>query len=264
MYETINHDNVYSLGSIPRNCDSAEHNRSDAVVSRFHNLAYHRLRDRADAGQRLAAKLAVYANRNDVLVLGLPRGGVPVAYEIARALQAPLDIFLVRKLGVPGHEELAMGAIATGGVRVLNEDIVKDLAIPLSTIDEVVKREQQELDRRARVYRGDRPLPDAAGKTVILVDDGIATGATLRAAIAALRTQHPAQIVVAVGVAPLETSYILVDEVDELVCVFQPTPFWGVGLWFDQFEATSDEEVRLLLAQARNAEQANPDDVIEK
>lgn len=227
----------------------------DAFVRPFQKFVRRRLRDRSDAGQRLATQLAAYADRNDVLVLGLARGGVPVAFEIARALHVPLDVFLVRKLGVPGREELAMGAIALGNVRVLNEDVVKELLIPQSTIDAVVKQEQRELERRARTYRGDRPVPELAGKIVILVDDGIATGATLRAAVAAVRVQQPAKIVVAVGVAPPETCYDLAREVDELICIMQPTPFWGVGLWFEDFGATSDEEVRMLLAQARHEEE---------
>ena len=160
-----------------------------------------RFRNRTDAGRRLAEKLAAYANRPDVLVLALPRGGVPVGFEVARALGAPLDVFLVRKLGVPGYEELAMGAVATGGVRVLNDEIVRGLGISEHEIDAAAARELQELARRQRLYRGDRPLPDIAGRTVILVDDGLATGATMRAAIQALRHQQPARIIVAVPTA---------------------------------------------------------------
>jgi predicted phosphoribosyltransferase len=198
----------------------------------------------------LAEGLAAYDDHPDLLVLGLPRGGVPVAYEIARALHAPLDIFVVRKLGVPGHEELAMGAIASGGMRVLNDDVVQALAISQEQIEAVVAREQQEIERRERTYRGDRPPFDVQGKTVILVDDGVATGATLRAAIAALRARAPAKLIVAVGVAPVETCELLAAEVDKLVCLLMPDPFWAVGLWFTDFSPTTDEEVRSLLAQA--------------
>ncbi len=207
------------------------------------------LHDRADAGRKLAQKLTAYADQPDVLVLGLARGGVPVAYEIATALRLPLDVLIVRKLGVPGHEELAMGAIAYGGGGVLNTDVIEQLAIPQAAIDAVTARETQELARRAQAYRGDRPRPAISGQTIILVDDGIATGATLRAAIAALQTQNPARIVIAVGVAPPDTYDELVDEVDELVCLMQPVPFWGVGVWFEHFPSTSDEEVRTLLSE---------------
>lgn len=213
------------------------------------------LRDRTEAGQQLAKQLSGYAGRTDVLVLGLPRGGVPVAYEIAQALQAPLDVFIVRKLGVPGQKELALGAIASGGVRVLNDDVVWSLAIDEEMIDAVVAKEAQELARREQIYRGARPPLAVQGKTVILVDDGVATGATMRAAITALRTQQPAKLIVAVGVAPPETCQELEQQVDELVCLLQPEPFWAVGLWFADFAATSDEEVRSLLAQADAAKQ---------
>jgi putative phosphoribosyl transferase len=207
-------------------------------------------RDRIEAGKCLAERLGEYANRADVLVLALPRGGVPVAFEVARALRAPLDIFLVRKLGVPGHEELAMGAIATGGVRVLNEDVVQYLQIPGEVIDAVAADEQRELERRERAYRDDRPQPDVKGKTVILVDDGLATGSTMRAAASALRRQGPARIVVAVPVS----SEQICDEyrmgVDEIVCAATPEPFHGVGLWYEDFSQTTDEEVRDLLARS--------------
>ncbi|MCE7980068.1 MAG: phosphoribosyltransferase [Caldilinea sp. CFX5] len=209
-----------------------------------------RLRDRTEAGQLLAEQLTAYAGRSDVLVLGLPRGGVPVAYAIAQALQAPLDVFVVRKLGAPGQPELALGAIASGGTRVLNDDVVWSLDIDEEMIDAVVAQEQQELARRERLYRGERPPLVVRGKTVILVDDGVATGATIRAAIAALHSQRPAKLIVAVGVAPPETCTALEQEVDEVVCLLQPEPFWAVGLWFADFGATSDEEVRSLLAQA--------------
>jgi len=207
-------------------------------------------RDRHEAGRLLAEKVKAYAHRPEVLVLALPRGGVPVAYEVARALGAPLDVFLVRKLGVPGHEELAMGAVATGGVRVLNEQIVRALRIPDDVIDAVTMREQEELARRERLYRGDRPLPDVSGRTVILVDDGLATGATMHAAIAALRQQQPARIVVAVPTAAPETCQALRAEVDDVVCAITPEPFYSVGLWYEDFSQTTDDEVRDLLARA--------------
>jgi len=209
-------------------------------------------RDRTEAGRHLAAQLAHYANRDDVLVLALPRGGVPVAYEVAKALRAPLDIFLVRKLGVPGHEELAMGAIATGGVRVLNDDAVEYLGIPSRVIDSVAANELRELERREREYRGDRPEPDVRGKTVILVDDGLATGSTMRAAAAALRQQNPARIVVAVPVSAPQTCDEYRMGVDEIICAMTPEPFFGVGQWYRDFSQTTDEEVRDLLERARN------------
>src|SRR5918999_115065 len=207
-------------------------------------------RDRTDAGKRLATQLADYADRADVLVLALPRGGVPVAFEVAEALRAPLDIFLVRKLGVPGHEELAMGAIATGGVRVLNEDVVDNLRIPGEVVDAVAADELRELERRERAYRGDRPAPDVRGKTVILVDDGLATGSTMRAAAAALRQQQPARIVVAVPVSAPQTCDEYKMGVDEIICAVTPEPFQAVGLWYEDFSQTTDEEVRELLARA--------------
>lgn len=207
-------------------------------------------RDRTEAGQVLAERLAEYANRPDVLVLALPRGGVPVAYEVARALHAPLDVFLVRKLGVPGHEELAMGAVATGGVRVINEQVVRALGIPESVIDAVAAWEQKELERRERLYRGDRPPPDVRGKTVILVDDGLATGSTMLAAVKALRQQQPARIVVAVPISSPDTCELLRTEVDDVVCAVTPEPFYAVGLWYQDFSQTTDEEVRELLAQS--------------
>lgn len=207
-------------------------------------------RDRTDGGRRLAAELMEYANRPDVLVLALPRGGVPVAYEVARALHAPLDIFLVRKLGVPGQEELAMGAIASGGVRVVNENVVEYLRIPGEVIDAVAMDEQQELERRERAYRDDRPAPDVRGKTVILIDDGLATGSTMRAAAAALRKQKPARIVVGVPVSSPETCDEFRSEVDDIVCALTPRPFMGVGQWYKDFSQTTDEEVRDLLARA--------------
>jgi predicted phosphoribosyltransferase len=215
-----------------------------------------RFRDRREAGRFLAAKLAAYANRPDVLVLALPRGGVPVAYEVARALNAPLDVFLVRKLGVPGHEELAMGAVATGGVRVLNDEIISDLRIPDYLIDAVAAQEQRELERRERLYRGDRPPPDVRGRTVILVDDGLATGATMYAAIQALRQQQPARIVVAVPTASPETCEALRAEVDEVICAITPEPFYAVSLWYEDFSQTTDETVRDLLARSEHTSHA--------
>ena len=207
-------------------------------------------RDRKEAGQRLAADLSEYANRPDVLVLALPRGGVPVAYEVARALNVPMDIFLVRKLGVPGREELAMGAIATGGMRVLNEDVVNYLRVPDEVIDAVAAKELRELERRERAYRGDRPPTDVRGKTVILIDDGLATGSTMRAAAAALRQQQPARIVVAVPVSAPQTCDEYSMGVDEIVCAVMPEPFQSVGQWYLDFSQTTDEEVSDLLKQA--------------
>jgi len=213
-------------------------------------------RDRREAGQLLATKLTAYANRPEVLVLALPRGGVPVAYEVARALGSPMDIFLVRKLGIPGYEELAMGAIATGGVRVLNEDLVSGLRIPDYIIDEVAASEQQELMRRERLYRGDRPAPNVRGRTVILVDDGLATGATMLAAVKALRQQQPARIVVAVPTAAPETCEQLRTQADDVICAITPEPFHAVGLWYEDFSQTTDEEVRDLLARSAEASRA--------
>jgi erythromycin esterase-like protein/predicted phosphoribosyltransferase len=206
-------------------------------------------RDRREAGRLLAGKLAAYANRPGVLVLALPRGGVPVAYEVARSLNAPLDIFVVRKLGVPGYEELAMGAIATGGVRVLNDQLVERLGMPDHMIDAVAEREQRELARRERLYRGGRPCLDVRGRTVILVDDGLATGATMHAAIAALRKLQPARIVVGVPTASPETCEEMRAEADEVICAITPEPFHAVGRWYQDFSQTSDEEVRQLLGQ---------------
>jgi predicted phosphoribosyltransferase len=208
-------------------------------------------RDRHDAGRRLAAKLTQYAHHPDVIVLALPRGGVPVGYEVARALGVPLDVFVVRKLGVPGYEELAMGAVATGGVRVLNEQLVNRLGIPDHLIDAVAAHEQQELMRRERLYRGGRSPPDVRGRTVILVDDGLATGATMHAAIHALRQQQPARIVVAVPTAAPEACEEMRAEVDEAICAITPEPFHAVGLWYLNFSQTTDEEVRELLTQQR-------------
>jgi len=213
-------------------------------------------RDRREAGRYLAVKLADYAGRPDVLVLALPRGGVPVAYEVARALDAPLDLFLVRKLGVPGHEELAMGAIASGGVRLLNDEVVRGLRISPEVLDQVAATELAELERREREYRGNRPAPDVRDKTVIVIDDGLATGASMRVAVAALRQQHPARIVVAVPVASPATCAEFRDEVDEVICALTPEPFYAVGLWYDDFSQTTDEEVHDLLRQAGDGRDA--------
>jgi predicted phosphoribosyltransferase len=211
-----------------------------------------RFRNRNEAGRFLAEQLSAYANRPDTLVLALPRGGVPVAYEVAKALGAPLDVFQVRKLGLPGHEEFAMGAIATGGVRVRNPEVVEYLRIPEEIIDEVTARERQELERQERLYRDDRPSLSPRGRVVILVDDGLATGSTMRAAILALRQQQPAKIVVAVPVAAKQTCEELRAEADEVVCGITPDPFYAVGLWYEDFSQTTDEEVRELLAGAEN------------
>jgi predicted phosphoribosyltransferase len=207
-------------------------------------------RDRYEAGRALAARLAKYAHRPDVVILALPRGGVPVAYEVARALEAPLDVFTVRKLGVPGHEELAMGAIATGGARVLNQNVIRAAGISQQAIDRTAEREQRELERRELQYREERPPLNVSGKTVILVDDGLATGSSMRAAAFALKQQHPARIVVAVPVASADTCDALQSEVDEVVCGVTPEPFWAVGQWYGDFSQTSDEEVRDLLRRA--------------
>jgi putative phosphoribosyl transferase len=204
-------------------------------------------RDRADAGRVLARALAGYAGRSDVIVLGLPRGGVPVAYEVARALGAPLDVFLVRKLGLPGHEELAMGAIASGGIRLLNEDVVDAYYVSDAQIAAVTETEQRELERRERLYRDNRPLPQLRGRTVILIDDGLATGATMRVAVLALREESPARIVVAVPVAAAETCDDFRTIVDEIICAETPSPFYAVGLWYEDFTQTTDEEVHELL-----------------
>ncbi len=207
-------------------------------------------RDRSEAGRLLAAKLRLYAKRPDVIVLALPRGGVPVGYEVAKELEVPLDIFLVRKLGVPGQEELAMGAVATGGVRVLNQEVVRLLRIPDYVIDAVAEWELEELARRERLYRDDRPEPHLHGRTVILVDDGLATGSTMLAAIKALRQQQPARIVVAVPTAAPESCEQMKTEADDVVCAITPVPFYSVGLWYEDFSQTTDEEVRELLARS--------------
>jgi putative phosphoribosyl transferase len=209
-----------------------------------------KFRDRAHAGRLLAKKLSKYANHKDVLILGLPRGGVPVGFEVANALNAPLDVFLVRKLGVPGEEELAMGAIATGGVRVLNEEVIGQTGISAQVIEAVSAREQDELRRRELAYRGSAPPPQVSGKRIILVDDGIATGSTMRAAIVALRQQCPSKLVIAVPTAAPSSGDELRTIADEVVAVMMPEPFYAVGQWYATFSQTSDEEVRQLLERS--------------
>jgi predicted phosphoribosyltransferase len=199
--------------------------------------------DRADAGRVLARELSAYANRKDVVVLALPRGGVPVAYEVARELNAPLDVFLVRKLGAPGQEELAMGAIASGDVIVVNDDVVKALEISREAIAAAVDHERQELARREAIYRGNRLPVDVEDKTVILIDDGLATGSTMRAAVAALRNKNPARIVVAVPVGAASTCAELGSIADDCICAIAPEHFRAVGLWYDDFAQTDDAEV---------------------
>jgi len=212
-------------------------------------------KDRTQAGRLLAQKLAAYADRPDVVVLALPRGGVPVAYEVAEALRVPFDVFPVRKLGVPGHGELAMGAIAGDGVPVINEDLVQHLGITNEQIDRVAAREQQELERRGRLYRGSRPAADVRGQTVILVDDGLATGATMRAAVMALRRSRPAEIIVAAPVAAHSTCDEFRDELGTIcVCALVPFHFDAVGSWYMDFAQTTDDEVRGLLERAANSE----------
>jgi predicted phosphoribosyltransferase len=212
-------------------------------------------RDRTEAGQRLAQRLAAYARREDVIVLALPRGGVPVGYEVVRALGVPLDVFVVRKLGVPGHEELAMGAIASGGVRVLNDRVVRQLPNAAAIIEAVTVQESRELERREVEYRDGRPAPELRGKTVIVVDDGFATGATMRAAVAALRQRGVAKIVVAVPVGSPETCAEFAREVDETVCAITPAFFHAVGQFYADFSQTTDEEVRELLSRAAAGEE---------
>ena len=210
-------------------------------------------RDRHHAGELLGDQLLEYIGRSDVVVLGLPRGGLPVAFEIARRIAAPLDVFIVRKLGVPGHAELALGAIASGGIRVLNDDVVRHLPDASSVIAAVTEQETAELERREKLYRGDRPPPNLGGHTVILVDDGLATGATMRAAVAALRRRNIARIVVAVPVGAAETCRELKAEADEVICLSVPEHFYAVGQFYEDFSQTSDEEVRYLLAAAAGA-----------
>ena len=216
------------------------------LPSRFH--------DRADAGRYLSELLAAYAGSESAIVLALPRGGVPVGFEVAQALGIPLDVFVVRKLGVPGHEELAFGAIASGGTRVLNHDVIGYTGLTDDVIDAVSERESAELARRERAYRGERPGVELAAKTVILVDDGLATGASMRAAVAAVRAQHPSRIVVAVPAAARDTCAAVSAEVDELISPIKPRNFYAVSLWYDRFEQVSDEEVRRLLDKAKRTE----------
>jgi len=208
--------------------------------------------DRREAGRKLADKLHDYRNMPELLVLALPRGGVPVGFEVARALNAPLDVFVVRKLGLPGHEELAMGAIASGGVRVMNDSVLRHADVPQSMIDAVTAREQSELARREQLYRGGRPPLQVEGRTVLLVDDGLATGSTLRAAIAALRRMHVGKLVVAAPVGAPDTCVQLLREADDVICAQTPWPFHGVGQWYVYFDQTSDEEVQALLAQSQS------------
>ena len=211
--------------------------------------------DRRDAGRRLAAKLVKYAGEPDLLVLALPRGGVPVAYEVAELLGAPLDVFLVRKLGVPGHDELAMGAIASGGIRVLNDDVIRALRVDEDTIGAVVAREWRTLRECELNYRGERSRPRVRGRTVILVDDGPANGASMRAAVQALNEEHPKRLVVAVPVAPPETCEAIRAEADEIVCALTPPMFYGVGRWYEDFMQTTDDEVRELLRRTNRRSQ---------
>jgi putative phosphoribosyl transferase len=210
-----------------------------------------KFRNRTEAGKLLAAELTEYINHPDVLVLALPRGGVPVGYEVAKALNAPLDVCLVRKLGVPEHQELAMGALAMGGVCVLNEDIVDSLRISPEIIDQVAAVEMRELERRNYAYRGNRPPPKIKNHIIILVDDGIATGATIRAAIATLKKQHPRQLVVAVPIAAAPTCEELQAEVDKIVCVMIAEDLYAIGIWYEDFEQTTDAEVRELLTKQK-------------
>jgi predicted phosphoribosyltransferase len=209
-------------------------------------------KDRRDAGRKLAQKLMTYAGQSNAVVLALPRGGVPVAYEVALALRVPLDIFIIRKLGVPGREELALGAIASGGVRVLNGDLIRMLGVPDEVINFVVKRELEEMHRREKAYRNDRPPLEVRERAVILIDDGLATGASMRAAIEGLRAQQPARIVVAVPTAAPDVCEAFETEVDEIVCAVTPEPFYGVGRWYEDFSQVTDAEVRILLEQANH------------
>ncbi len=216
-----------------------------------------RFRNRQEAGVQLAAKLTAYAGDPNLLVLGLPRGGVPVAYEVARALGSALDVFVVRKLGVPGYRELAMGAIASGGVRLLNSEVISGLKISPGVVEEVAAGEQREVDRQQRAYRGEAPFPDLAGRTVIVVDDGLATGSTMRVAVKALRPSHPARVVVAAPVAAADTCRSLAAEADEVVCLHAPESFDAVSGWYEGFSQTTDEEVRRFLDTREGVDRIN-------
>jgi len=209
-----------------------------------------RFQNRTEAGRRLAAALVRYAGRHDVLVLGLPRGGVPVAFEIASALDAPLDVFVVRKLGLPGHEEFGIGAIASGGMRIVDESVLRAYGVDADTLDQITTRELRELGRREQLYRDGRPFPAIENRIVILVDDGLATGSTMRAAVAALREKRPREIVVAVPVGARETCAAMAALADEVICLEMPDPFYAVGLWYMNFEQTEDDEVHDLLERA--------------
>jgi putative phosphoribosyl transferase len=265
-FQGVLRQGAYRLDRTPSGCGNPKHagrpfaqrtfpelpDRGAHAMSRFDReyVTPAPFRNRTAAGRLLARKLGAYAGRGDVLVLGLPRGGVPVAFEVARALKAPLDVFLVRKLGLPGHEELAMGAIASGGVCTLNDDLMQSLHIPDSMIQAVAAKELSELKRREQAYRDDRPAPEVRDRIVIVVDDGLATGATMRAAVAALRRLGPERIVVAVPTAAPSTRDQFAHEADECVCVMTPEPFHAVGVWYDDFSQTTDEQVRDLLAEA--------------
>ena len=218
---------------------------------------YEAFTDRRHAGRVLASRLTKYAGRNDVIVLALPRGGVPVASEVASALSAPMDVFLVRKLGTPGHRELAMGAIASGGVRVVNEDVVQWYGISEAAIDRIAREEQEELERRERAYRDDRPAPDLTNKIVVLIDDGLATGSTMRAAAQAVQAHRPARVVIAVPVGAPQTCAELAVCADEVICARMPEPFSAVGQWYLNFEQTDDAEVRELLQKSTATYQAH-------
>lgn len=210
--------------------------------------------DRRDAGRRLADRLRPLASLPDLMVLGLPRGGIPVALEVSEALGAPLDTFLVRTIGVPGHEDLAMGAIASGGVRIINWPIVRQLRIPVETLERAAHAERLELERRDRAYRGERPIPDLRGRSIIVVDDGMATGASMSAAVAALHEHLPALIIAAVPVASREAYDLIQQQADACICVRTPEPFYGVGAWYSDFTQTGDDEVRDLLDEGRRRE----------
>lgn len=225
-----------------------------------------KFRDRTEAGQLLAEKLHAYADRSDTIVLALPRGGVPVAFEVARALKAPLDLLIVRKLGVPDEPELAMGAIASGGVRVLNEDLLRYYPISAETIERVAAHEQVELERRERDYRGNRPAAELHGRTVILVDDGIATGTTMRSAVEALKQRGALSVVIAVPVAPESVCREFQGLRDHVVftCLMTPEPFYAVGLWYEDFTQTTDDEVRVLLEEARETTEVTEEEMTER